>query len=184
MSSEAAGTKPRSVRARSSIEPKKPTLASIKTAKVLSEAQRALGLFLFAHLNLTDDADKELDALGFHRTHHRILYLVTAHPGTNVGDLVTTLRLTPQAVQAPMKRLHDKGYIEQRHSIADRRKRLLYVTPKGVALVARLSNRQHKRLAEAFGRAGPVAAKGFMAVMENLLTDEDRQLVEDSSQLS
>src|SRR5689334_17802109 len=74
-----------------------------------SDVQRALELFLFAHLNLAADAEAELASLGFHRTHHRILYLVAGHPGANVGDLISTLRLTPQAVQLPMRQLNEKG---------------------------------------------------------------------------
>jgi DNA-binding MarR family transcriptional regulator len=140
-----------------------------------------LGLFLFAHLNLAADAATELAALDFHRTHHRILYLVAGHPGTSVGDLISILRLTPQAVQSPMKQLNEKGYLEQRHSNTDRRKRRLFVTPKGASLVARLSRRQHSRLAEAFDLAGPTAVKGFLAVLANLMTEDDRRFAEPSS---
>jgi DNA-binding MarR family transcriptional regulator len=146
-----------------------------------SNVQRALELFLFAHLNLAADAEGELASLGFHRTHHRILYLVGGHPGTSVGDLITTLRLTPQAVQSPMKQLNEKGYLEQRHSSMDRRKRCLFITAKGRSLVSRLSSRQHGRLAGAFDVAGPAAVKGFLSVMESMMTEEDRQFVERSS---
>jgi DNA-binding MarR family transcriptional regulator len=149
-------------------------------ASKIPDVQRALELFLFAHLNLAADAEAELASLGFHRTHHRILYLVAGHPGASVGDLIGTLRLTPQAVQSPMRQLNEKGYIEQRHANTDRRKRYLFVTPKGAALVAKLSSRQHRRLSEAFQSAGSSAVKGFLAVMENMLTKEDRRFVESS----
>jgi DNA-binding MarR family transcriptional regulator len=152
-----------------------------KLTRDIRDVQKALGLFLFAHLNLAADADDELASLGFHRTHHRILYLVAGHPGTTVGDLIRTLRLTPQAVQSPMKQLNESGYIEQRHADADRRKRCLFIKPAGGALVARLSKRQHKRLAEAFHRAGPTAVKGFFSVMESMLTKDNRDFVERSS---
>ena len=159
---------------------KRPKIAALKSMNNASDVQRALELFLFAHLNLAADAEEELTSLGFHRTHHRILYLVAGHPGTSVGDLISTLRLTPQAVQSPMRQLNDKGFIEQRHASIDRRKRCLFVTPKGAALVAKLSNRQHRRLSEAFHSAGLTATKGFLAVMDHMLTEEDRHFVERS----
>jgi hypothetical protein len=37
-----------------------------------------------------------------------------------------------------------------------------------------------RRLAEAFDLAGPAAVKGFLAVMESMLTEEDRHFVENS----
>jgi DNA-binding MarR family transcriptional regulator len=166
---------------KSAIEAKRPRKTALKAVSDTSGARRALALFLFAHLNLAADAEAELASLGFHRTHHRILYLVAGYPGASVGDLISMLRLTAQAVQAPMKQLNEKGFIEQRYASTDRRKRCLFITAKGEALVARLSARQHNRLAQAFDQAGPAAVKGFMAVMERMLTDRDRQFVERSS---
>jgi DNA-binding MarR family transcriptional regulator len=181
MGSEAALSKTRSVDARGGTGNGKRLrkIAPIATREV-SDVQRALELFLFAHLNLAADAEAELTSLGFHRTHHRILYLVASHPGTNVGDLINTLRLTPQAVQSPMRQLNERGYVEQRYATTDRRKRCLFVTSKGTALLAKLSSRQHRRIAEAFHSAGPTAVKGFLAVMGNMLTKEDRHFVEHS----
>jgi hypothetical protein len=63
----------------------------------------------------------------------------------------------------------------------DRRKRCLFVTSKGEALVARLSNRQHGRLPKASDLAGPAAVKDFLTVMEGMLTEEDWHFVESSS---
>jgi DNA-binding MarR family transcriptional regulator len=175
MGSEITYSKPRLVDTKKGAEAKR--LKKIAPHET-SDVQRALELFLFAHLNLAADAEKELASLGFHRTHHRILYLVAGHPGTGVGDLISTLRLTPQAVQSPMRQLNENGYVEQRYSSTDRRKRCLFITPKGQALVARLSNRQHSRLAEAFDLAGPAAVRGFLSVMEHMLTEKDRRFVE------
>lgn len=159
---------------------RRPKKSATGARNEMADVQRALEFLLFAHLNLAADAEAELTALGFHRTHHRILYLVARHPGTNVGDLISALRLTAQAVQSPMRQLNEKGYLEQRHASTDRRKRCLFITPKGATLVAKLSSRQHRRLAEAFQSAGSAAAKGFLAVMNNMLTDRDRDFVASS----
>jgi DNA-binding MarR family transcriptional regulator len=80
-----------------------------------------------------------------------------------------------------MRQLNEKGYVEQRYASTDRRKRCLFITSKGQALVARLSSRQHRRLAEAFDLAGPAAVEGFLGVTEHMLTDGDRRFVERSS---
>jgi DNA-binding MarR family transcriptional regulator len=147
---------------------------------LMPQVQNALELFLFAHLNLAADAEDELTAFGFHRTHHRILYLVAGHPGISMGELISTLRLTPQAVQSPMKQLNENGFVEQRYANADRRKRCLFITPAGDALLSRLSSRQHKRLAQAFRQAGPAAVNGFFLVLEGMLTKDDREFLERS----
>lgn len=178
MGSEIAYGKPRLVASKKGAEAKRQKKVAQRER---SDVQRALEFFLFAHLNLAADAENELAPLGLHRTHHRILYLVGGYPGTSVGDLINTLRLTPQAVQAPMRQLNEDGYVEQRYSSTDRRKRCLFITPKGQALVARLSNHQHSRLAEAFDLAGPTATKGFLSVMEHMLTERDRHFIERAS---
>lgn len=139
-----------------------------------AEVRKGLELFLLAHLCLADDADRELKELGLHRTHHRILYLAASRPGLSVGDLVQTLRLTPQAVQQPMRRLIDGGYLEQRNGATDRRMRRLFVTAKGAVLHANLSNRQYGRLARAYRAAGTDGVRAFLDVMENLLDPADR----------
>lgn len=182
MGSEVVYRKLRLVNTRKGIiEPKRRKKSTPKAISEARDVQKALELFLFAHLNLAADAELELVNLGFHRTHHRILYLVAGYPGTSVGDLISTLRLTPQAVQSPMRQLNEKGYVEQRYSSTDRRKRCLFITPQGEALVTRLSSRQHVRLAEAFNLAGPAAVKGFLSVMRGMLTEKDRRFVERSS---
>jgi DNA-binding MarR family transcriptional regulator len=182
MGTEIAYSKPQLIPTRkNAIAAKRLKKKTVRAANDSRDVQKALTLFLFAHLNLAADAEAELASLGFHRTHHRILYLVAGHPGTSVGDLIATLRLTPQAVQSPMKQLHEKGFIEQRYANADRRKRCLFITSKGQALVARLSSRQHRRLGEAFELAGAAAMKGFLSVMEHMLSEKDRRFIEGSS---
>jgi DNA-binding MarR family transcriptional regulator len=180
MGTEIAYSKVRPGNGRSrATEVKRPGKAASKAAN--PDVQRALELFMFAHLNLAADAEEDLTSLGFHRTHHRILYLVAGYPGTSVGDIISTLRLTAQAVQSPMRQLNEKGYIEQRYHSGDRRKRCLFITSKGQALVARLSNHQHRRLRKAFNAAGPGAVNGFLAVMRGMLTEDDRRFIERSS---
>lgn len=180
MRSEIAHGKPGSIKAHNGASGAKRS-KSTPQAAATSDVRRALEFFLFAHLNLAADAETELEPLGFHRTHHRILYLVAGYPGTSVGDLISTLRLTPQAVQSPMRELNEKGYIEQQYSSTDRRKRCLFITLKGENLLARLSSHQHRRLTEAFKLSGPKAVKGFLGIMESMLTEEDRRFMEQSS---
>jgi DNA-binding MarR family transcriptional regulator len=182
MGSEIAYSKPQLIPARkNAIAVKGLKRKTLRASNDSRDVRKALELFLFAHLNLAADAEAELASLGFHRTHHRILYLVAGYPGTSVGDLISTLRLTPQAVSSPMRQLNERGYVVQKYSKTDRRKRCLFITPKGQALIARLSGRQHRRLAEAFELAGPAATKGFLSVMEHMLSERDRSFIEGAS---
>ena len=66
---------------------------------------------------------------------------------------------TPQAVQSPMKQLNEGGFIEQQYASTDRRKRCLFITRAGAALVT-LSKRQYNRLAEAFDLSGSERSQG------------------------
>lgn len=143
-------------------------------------AQLGLGLFLFAHLRLAADADKDLAALGLHRTHHRILYLAGRAPGTSVGEIIALLRLTPQGIQAPMRRLIQDGLIEQRSSDRDRRKRQIYLTAEGAKLQNRLAAKQYERLLNAYAAAGPDSLAGFFKTMFALIDPADAEYIRSS----
>ena len=96
-------------------------------------------LLFFAYRDFVGDADHELEAFGFGRAHHRVLHFVHRYPGLKVADLLDVLRITKQSLGRVLKQLLDEGYIVQKTGNNDRRQRLLYATPKGEALVAKLA---------------------------------------------
>jgi DNA-binding MarR family transcriptional regulator len=112
-------------------------------------------LLFFAYRDFVGDADHELEAFGFGRAHHRVLHFVHRYPGLKVADLLDVLRITKQSLGRVLKQLLDEGYIVQKTGNNDRRQRLLYVTPKGEALVAKLAGLQTSRINRALESIGP-----------------------------
>jgi DNA-binding MarR family transcriptional regulator len=146
------------------------------SSRIDDEAARlGLGLFLFAHLRLAADADEELASLGLHRTHHRILHLAARAPGTSVGEIIGLLRLTPQGIQGPMRRLIRDGLIEQRSAERDRRKRQIYLTEKGAKLQSEIAAKQYERILRAYEIAGADNLDGFFRVMLALIDAGDAE---------
>ncbi|MBS1167353.1 MAG: MarR family protein [Proteobacteria bacterium] len=106
-------------------------------------------LLFFAYRDFVGEADHILEAIGYGRAHHRVVYFVMRNPGLRVSDLLDILQITKQSLSRVLKQLIDDGYIEQRPGPIDRRERLLYATEKGEQLASDLSARQHVRLMRA-----------------------------------
>ena len=71
--------------------------------------------------------------------------------------------------------LIEQGYVAQAQGRADRRQRLLTLTPAGQALERRLFERQRERLAAAYREAGAAAVDGFRRVMRGIMDEEARR---------
>jgi DNA-binding MarR family transcriptional regulator len=125
-------------------------------------------LLFFAYRDFVGDPDEVLSKLAFGRAHHRVLHFVNRNPGMKVAELLDILRITKQSLGRVLKQLVDQGYVLQREGAADRRQRLLYVTPKGEALALKLAMLQTERISRAFGDLGAgahEAARRFLAAM-------------------
>src|SRR5579864_1046021 len=141
-----------------------------RTANTPSSGLRwdIIELLFFAYRDFVGDADHELEAFGFGRAHHRVLHFVHRYPGLKVADLLDVLRITKQPLGRVLKQLLDEGYIVQKTGNNDRRQRLLYATPKGEALVARLAGLQTTRInraLEEIGTAGTDTVRRFLRAM-------------------
>jgi len=112
-------------------------------------------LLFFAYRDFVGDADQELEVFGFGRAHHRVLHFVHRYPGLKVADLLDVLRITKQSLGRVLKQLLEEGYIVQKAGSNDRRQRLLFATPKGEALVAKLAGLQTERLNQALRGVTP-----------------------------
>ena len=125
-------------------------------------------LLFFAYRDFVGDADNELEAFGFGRAHHRVMHFVHRYPGLKVADLLDVLRITKQSLGRVLKQLLDEDYIIQKTGNNDRRQRLLYATPKGEALVAKLAGLQTDRINKALGeidQAGAEVVRQFLRAM-------------------
>ncbi len=125
-------------------------------------------LLFFAYRDFVGDADAVLREFGFGRAHHRVVHFVTRYPGLKVADLLDVLRITKQSLGRVLKQLIDEDYVIQKSGASDRRQRLLFATPKGEALVAKLAALQTDRITRALqglGEAETQAVQGFLRAM-------------------
>src|SRR6266699_4279000 len=130
-------------------------------------------LLFFAYRDFVGDADQELEVFGFGRAHHRVMHFVHRYPGLKVADLLDVLRITKQSLGRVLKQLLDEGYIVQKTGNNDRRQRLLYVTPKGEALVARLAGLQTSRINRALEEIGPAGAETVRRFLRAMIDRDD-----------
>ena len=128
----------------------------------------AIELFFFAFRAFTARPDEILAERGLARLHHRILYFVARKPGLRVGELISTLGISKQALHAPLRQLLDANLVVMIADEQDRRARCLSLSPEGIELEARLSRTQRETLAEAFVALGPEAEAGWRRVMQQL----------------
>lgn len=132
-------------------------------------------LIFFAYRDFVGDPDSVLAAFGFGRAHHRVLHFVNRNPGLKVAELLDILKITKQSLGRVLKQLIDQGYVEQREGEKDRRQRLLFVTPKGEALVLKLADLQTQRIMRAFGELGPDAPATVRRFLVAMLDPEARR---------
>jgi DNA-binding MarR family transcriptional regulator len=130
-------------------------------------------LLFFAYRDFVGDADNELETFGFGRAHHRVLHFVHRYPGLKVADLLDVLRITKQSLGRVLKQLLDEGYIIQRTGNNDRRQRLLYATPKGEALVAKLAGLQTDRINRAMRDINPAGMDAVRQFLRAMIDHDD-----------
>jgi DNA-binding MarR family transcriptional regulator len=130
-------------------------------------------LLFFAYRDFVGDADHELEAFGFGRAHHRVLHFVHRYPGLKVADLLDVLRITKQSLGRVLKQLLDEGYIVQKAGNSDRRQRLLFATPKGEALVAKLAGLQTDRLNRALRGIEPAGLEAVRQFLRAMIDRDD-----------
>jgi DNA-binding MarR family transcriptional regulator len=139
-----------------------------------SEAQlrQAIEYLYYAYRSFTERPDKILDKLGLGRVHHRILYFVGRNPGTTVNALLSTLQVSKQALNAPLRQLLAMQLISAQTAPHDGRVRHLSLTRSGSKLEAQLSGTQMAQLRQAFEAAGPEARVAWELVMRRLIESD------------
>jgi DNA-binding MarR family transcriptional regulator len=142
------------------------------------EIRAAQDLLFFAYRDFTNAADVILEELGLGRAHHRALHFIGRHPGIPVTDLLGILCITKQSLARVLGALVAQGYVAQAQGRADRRQRLLTLTPHGHALERRLFERQRERLVAAYRDAGAPAVEGFRRVMRGIMDEAARAYVD------
>ena len=132
----------------------RPAAAAAESADAREPYWDLIELLFFAYRDFVSDPDQLLDKLGFGRAHHRVLHFVNRNPGMKVAELLDVLKITKQSLGRVLKQLIDEGYVVQKEG-ADRRQRLLYVSPAGEALALKLANLQTARIGRVLDELGP-----------------------------
>jgi DNA-binding MarR family transcriptional regulator len=123
--------------------------AELSSARSGEPTWDIIELLFYAYRDFVGDADEVLKEFGFGRAHHRVIHFVHRYPGLKVADLLDVLRITKQSLGRVLKQLIDEDYIVQKAGESDKRQRLLFATPKGEALVAKLAGLQTDRITAA-----------------------------------
>ncbi len=141
------------------------------------ELRQGIELLFYAYRDFTSDPDKILTEYGFGRAHHRVVHFVGRYPDISVAELLAILRITKQSLSRVLSQLLDQGFVVQRKSSRDRRRRLLRLTERGVELERRLSGPQRARVAKAYREAGAAAVEGYRKVLFGLLNEDNREQI-------
>lgn len=134
-----------------------------------AELREAIELFFFAYRAFTAPPDRILAERGLGRVHHRILYFVGRQPGTTVTELLGTLGVTKQALNAPLRQLVETGLIDTTADTKDKRVKRLALSAAGASLEAELSGTQLAMLEKLFDQEGPEAELAWKRLMGGLL---------------
>lgn len=140
--------------------------------------RRGIELLYFGYSHLTRAADERLAAQGLGRAHHRVLYFISRQPGLTVSALIRLLNITKQSLARVLGEVSARGLVEARAGEADRRQRLLFLTPEGALLETALFNDLAHGLERAYAAAGESARPGFWDILTQLIPEEDRALVQ------
>ena len=140
------------------------------------ELRQGIELLFYAYRDFTAEADAVLQAFGFGRAHHRVIYFVGRNPGMPVSALLDILKITKQSLSRVLGQLLRQGFVQRRPG-ADRRQRLLDLTPQGAELERRLTEDQRALVARAYRAAGAEAVEGFRSVLFGMINEADRPKV-------
>jgi DNA-binding MarR family transcriptional regulator len=134
-------------------------------------------LMFFAYRDFVGDADRLLETYRFGRAHHRVLHFVTRRPGLTIAELLDILKITKQSLNRVLKELLDKGYVEARAGLADRRQRQLYPTATGTALALDIARLQSQRFRRVFSVSPETAQEDAIGFLLSLIDPAEREKV-------
>lgn len=122
----------------------------------------------FGYRAFTSLPDRILAEHGLGRAHHRILYFVQREPGISIGDLLSLLNVTKQAIHRPLRDLESLGLLTVGTDEQDKRIRRLTTSAEGALLEARLTGVQTRLLQQVFADVDAETEAGWRSVMTRL----------------
>lgn len=141
------------------------------------EVRRGIELLHFGHVALMGAIEETLGGHGIGQAHHRALYFIGRQNDQTVGSILALLGVTKQSFGRVLQDLIDRGLVEARPGLRDRRQKLLRLTAKGRQVEAELFARLRERMSAAYAQAGQGPVTGFWRVLEGLMDPEDLRRV-------
>lgn len=141
------------------------------------EVRRGVELLYFGYTRLTRSIDEGLAKEGLGRAHHRALYFIARQPDLTISELLRLLAITKQSLGRVLNDLGERGLVETRAGISDRRQKLLRLTAEGAAFEAQLFEALRSNLASAYAAAGQDNVTGFWRVLEGLVPADERSMI-------
>ena len=141
------------------------------------EIRKTIEMLYFAYRGFTGVADNILIEYNMGRAHHRVIYFVGRHPNMTVGELLDILQISKQSLNRVLSTLIDDGFIEQYLDKADRRKRLLGLTKKGLELEKKLTIAQTKFIASVFKQIDKNEITGFQNTLYNMMNKNEQEIL-------
>jgi DNA-binding MarR family transcriptional regulator len=142
------------------------------------EVRRGVELLYFGYTRLTRSIDEGLAKQGLGRAHHRALYFIARQPDLTVSELLRLLSVTKQSLGRVLNDLSARNLIETKTGLIDKRQKLLRLTPEGSAFEAQLFEALRNGVAVAYAAAGQESVTGFWRVLEGLIPEDDRPMVQ------
>jgi len=133
-------------------------------------------LFLISDVGrlLRTYADQKARHFGMTRAQWAVLLKLERYEGANQSDLAEFLEIQPITLTRLVDRLCDSGLIERRPDPADRRAKLLYLTPAARPLIEKISDKIEVLADETLAGPDPQAVDAAMSQLgiarENLKT--------------
>ena len=141
---------------------RQPHAPPLSPAALDTAAREAIELMFFAYRDFTDVADRILEEHDLGRAHHRALYFIGTN-GRHHGrsSCWRTLKITKQSLARVLRRLIDRGLVDQKVGPAIVGNGCLLVSPEGKRLLEELIDAQRALLVRAFEGADPDSLSGF-----------------------
>ncbi len=137
-------------------------------AQALADATLVLDLAARAIRRLEDRLNEGFLAVGLSAAQGRALRAIAAQPGLTVGRLTARLGISKQSLAPVLKSLVRDGLVTSGGIHADRRLRLLHLTPRGEAAWNAAAHGALELLAAASAETGPGGAGGFQSMLHRL----------------
>ncbi len=108
-------------------------------------------------------ADQKARQFGMTRAQWAVLLKLERYEGANQSDLAEFLEIQPITLTRLVDRLCDSGLIERRPDPADRRAKLLFLTPAARPLIARISKQVEEVAEEVLAGLDPQAIDAVLS---------------------